>query len=85
MPTKTKEYSLYAPGKLVTCLKDIYSSSPIDGDANSENRITLGTVGIIINGPQPEAGYKDHYQVQFVGNILWWVLPNEIEPYLEKN
>ena len=80
MPTKTKEYSLYAPGRLVKCRADIYSSSPIDGD-NYANHIPGGTVGLIICGPQP--GYENHYQVQFLKNVLWWVNGSEIEPHLE--
>ena len=82
MPTKTNEYSLYAPGKLIRALTDIYSASPIDGD-NFTNRVNAGTVGMIVSGPKPEQGYKDHYQVQFLENILWWVRHNEIEPYFD--
>ena len=79
MPTPLKEYSLFAPGRLVQCIGDIYSSSPIDGDADN-NRIDGGTIGIIVSGPKP--GYEEHYQVQFLKNILWWVRHDEIEPYL---
>jgi len=77
MPIRTKEYSLFTPGKLVASRADIYSSTPIDGDEAS-NRIDGGTVGLIISGPQP--GFEDHFQVQFLHNILWWVRHNEIEP-----
>jgi len=80
-PAKIKEYSCYAPGSLVACDKDLYSSSPIDGDAGDEpGRVSRGTVGIIMNGPKP--GYEHHYQVQFLKNITWWVLANEIRPYI---
>jgi len=82
MPTKVKEYSLFSPGKLVQCVSDIYSSSPIDGDGG--NRINGGTVGLIITGPSPDLGFKNQYQVQFLNNIVWWVNANEIEPYYEK-
>jgi len=81
MPTRVKESSLFAPGKLVQCVSDIYSSPPIDGDADT-TRITGGTVGVIISGPQPDVGYPEHYKVQFLKNIIWWVRHNEIEPYL---
>ena len=69
MPTKTKEYSLYDPGSLVVCRTDVYSSSPIDGDAGNKNMIP--------------AGFRNHFQVQFLGKILWWVRPDEIEPYVD--
>jgi len=78
MPTQTKEYSLYAPGSLIQCRANIYSSTPIDGDEDN-NRIAGGTVGLILHGPQP--GYENHCQVQFLNNILWWVRFEEIEPY----
>ena len=79
MPTKTREYSLFAPGCLVQSVSDIYSATPIDGlDCN---QINGGTVGIIISGPQMALGYRDHYQVCFLHNIMWWVGPHEIEPY----
>ena len=75
MPTKTKEYSLYQPGRLVKTRQDIYSVSP-------HVRIPAGTVGIIISGPRQN--YKNHFQVNFVGQSEpWWVNPNEIEPHWE--
>lgn len=80
MPTKTKEYSLFAPGSLVRCRGDIYSAAPIDG--TDCNQINAGTVGVIISGPNPKQGYKDHYQVNFLHNIIWWVGSHEIEPYI---
>ncbi len=45
------------------------------------NHIAGGTVGVIISGPRPETGYGHQYQVQFLNNVVWWVDPNEIEPY----
>ena len=81
MPTKTKEYSLYAPGRLVKNIADIYSSSPIDGGEFYDNRVARGTVGVILSGPKPTQGYKDHCQVQFLNNIVWWVRFEEIEPF----
>ena len=50
MPTKTHEYSLYTPGRLVMSRKDLYSSSPIDGDNGNDEpgRVPLGTVGMIL-------------------------------------
>jgi hypothetical protein len=80
MPTKTKEYSLYAPGALVKTISNIYSSTPIDGLAQG-NQIAAGTVGVIVSGPQPELGFKNHYQVNFLNNIIWWVGSHEIQPY----
>ena len=81
MPTKTKEYSLFSPGKLVKNIADIYSSVPIDGD-NGTNRIAGGTVGVILSGPKK--GYPNHCQVQFLNNVVWWVEFNEIEPFVKE-
>ena len=83
MPTKTKEYSLYEPGRLVTSRLDLYSAAPIDGDAGEDNpnRIPYGTVGVILKAPTEEREHQ--YQVQFLNNITWWVNAGEIEPYLE--
>jgi len=80
MPTKTKEYSVFAPGNLVTCAKDLYSSTPIGGSGGSENQVVYGTVGLIICGPNSER--RAQYQVQFLNNVTWWVNHNEIEPYI---
>ena len=81
MPTiKTREYSLFEPGCLVMCAKDLYSSSPIDGDGGNENRIPHGTVGMILRGPSEERSAQ--YQVQFLKDIVWWVNSAEIEPWL---
>jgi|TARA_B100001778_G_C18292513_1_gene495972 hypothetical protein len=82
MPTKTKEYSLYDPGCLVVCKTDIYSSVAIDGDGGGTNRVQAGTVGLIISGPQPAKGYREHFYVQFLKDIKWWVRADEIEPYI---
>jgi len=79
MPTKTKEYSLYEPGRLVKSRKNIYSAGH---DDEFSNRIAEGTVGIILSGPRPTQGFHNHCQVQFVGNITWWVNFNEIEPHI---
>ena len=78
MPTETREYSLFSPGSLVKCSQDLYSAAPIDGD-NLDNRVAGGTVGVIISGPKP--GYEEHYQVQFLRNVVWWVRGHEIHPY----
>jgi hypothetical protein len=78
MPTKTEEYSLYSPGKLVKSRKSIYSAG---GKPEEETRIGEGAVGIILSGPRPTEGFHNHCQVQFVGNIIWWVNFNEIEPF----
>ena len=77
-----KEYSCYFPGALVEAEKDLYSSIPIDGAADLHNSVRKGTVGVILREPDPTLGYRDHYQVQFLSNILWWVLPDEISPYI---
>ena len=79
MPIKVTESSCFEPGKLIKCIADIYSSSPIDG--MNSNRIDGGTVGVIISGPRPQTGFTHQYQVQFLHNIIWWVGPHEIEPY----
>ncbi len=83
MPTKTKEYSLYDPGNLVVCRTDVYSSVPIDGNAGAPNMIPAGTVGLVVARGDDTAGFKDHFQVQFLGDIMWWVRPDEIEPYVD--
>ena len=75
MPTKTKEYSLYAPGNLVVCRQALYSSE------EKNMRIEAGSVGLILTGPN--TSYTHHFQVQFVNNVTWWVHHNEIEPYLK--
>tara|TARA_R110000796_G_scaffold51304_7_gene120944 strand:+ start:363 stop:617 length:255 start_codon:yes stop_codon:yes gene_type:complete len=82
MPIRTREYSLYEPGRLIMCSRDLYSSTPIDGDHGLENNIPHGTVGIILAKPKKSNG--SHYHVQFVGGIKWYVLANEIEPYIEE-
>ncbi len=82
MPTQTKEYSLYAPGKLVKALTAIYSAQPIAAE-NFTNCIQAGTIGMILSGPQPKQGFSEHYQVQFLENVVWWVRHNEIEPYFD--
>lgn len=63
------------------CTKDIYSSTPIDGDGGKENAIPHGTVGLILCGPVTER--PGQYQVQFLKNIVWWVNGTEIEPFLK--
>jgi|TARA_R110000823_G_C15855171_1_gene492614 hypothetical protein len=80
MPTRATEYSLYTPGKLITSTKDIYNSSPIDGDAGNDSFVACGTVGMIVQGPTEER--RKQYLVQFVRNIVWWVNASEIEPYI---
>ena len=82
MPTQTKEYSLYAPGKLVKSLTNIYSSQPIAAEIFIDH-IKAGTVGMILSGPKPNQGFSEHYQVQFLKNVVWWVRHNEIEPYFD--
>jgi len=79
MPTKATESSCYYPGALVEAAANIYSSVPIDGDEDNQT-ITQGTVGVIVSGP--DGNHRHHYQVQFLRNILWWVLPAEISPYV---
>ena len=81
MPVEISESSCFAPGSLVTCDKDLYSSTPIDGDGSDDpSRVPRGTVGIIMNGPRP--GHEHYYKVQFLKNVTWWVLPSEIRPYI---
>ena len=84
MPTRTREYSLLSPGSLVVAARDIYtaagSATLPEYNIPPENRITQGTAGIIICGPKK--GYRHHYQVQFMKNVLWWVEANEIRPYM---
>ena len=82
MPTKTKEYSLFDPGSLIVCRTYVYSSVPIDGSDGS-GMVPAGTVGLIIARGDDRAGFKNHLQVQFLGNIKWWVRPDEIEPYID--
>ena len=62
----------------MVCRSDIYSSTPIDGDGG--NSIKGGTVGLILNGPGE--GYREHFKVEFLNGIVWWVGPHEIEPYV---
>ena len=78
MPTKTKEYSLFAPGKLVKTRKAIYSVDAGD-DCASNGRLAAGTVGLVLSGPKN--GFPTHCNVQFTGNVVWWVNFHEIEPY----
>jgi len=80
MPTRATEYSLYTPGRLVMNTKDIYNSSPIDGDAGNDSFVACGTVGMIIQGPTDER--RRQYLIQFLKNIVWWVNATEIEPYI---
>lgn len=80
MPTRATEYSLYTPGRLVTSTKDIYNSSPIDGDAGNDSFVARGTVGMIMQGPTDER--RKQYLIQFLKNIVWWVNASEIEPYI---
>ena len=83
MPIKINESSCYYPGALVEADKDLYSSVPIDGPGGDDDKsIRKGTVGIIMSNPSAALGYKDHYQVQFLSNILWWVIPEEISPFV---
>tara|TARA_B100000131_G_C17996983_1_gene564931 strand:- start:645 stop:893 length:249 start_codon:yes stop_codon:yes gene_type:complete len=81
MPTKATESLCFEPGKLVRSRTTIYSSTPIEQLVGTYNHIAGGTVGVIISGPRPETGYGHQYQVQFLNNVVWWVDPNEIEPY----
>ena len=81
MLTNVREYSLFAPGCLVMCSKALYFLSPIDGNAGSENRVSYGTVGVIIQGPSDK--HPAQYQVQFLNNVTTWVSNGEIEPYFE--
>jgi len=80
MPTKTKETNLFGNGQLIACTTDIYSAPGIDGDKG--RRINAGTVGIILSGPRPDIGFPSHYQVQFMENVVWWVMSTEIQPHL---
>ena len=57
MPTKTREYLLFAPGNLVVCRTDVYSSTPIDGDAGDTNMIKAGTVGLIMERGDDKSGF----------------------------
>jgi hypothetical protein len=83
MPIKMSESSCYYPGALVEAEKDLYSSNQADGMGSTDNHsVRKGTVGVILKGPDLELGYRDHYQVQFLSNRLWWVLPDEISPYV---
>lgn len=76
MPTKTTEYSVYAPGNLIKARKTLYSTDP-------PGQIPQGTVGTILNGPRN--GYPTHCYVHFVAMAEpWWVNFNEIEPYLKE-
>jgi|7_EtaG_2_1085326.scaffolds.fasta_scaffold50491_4 hypothetical protein len=80
MPIKVKETNLFANGQLVASTTDIYSAPGIDGDEG--RRIAGGTVGLILSGPRPDMGFPSHYQVQFMENVVWWVMAGEIEPHL---
>jgi hypothetical protein len=82
MLTKTKESLSFEPGCLVVAKQDIYSSVAIDGEAGSSNRVHAGTVGLVVSGPEPASGFKEHFYVQFLKDIKWWVRPDEIEPYI---
>jgi hypothetical protein len=73
MPTKIEEYSMYAPGKLVQCRADIYSTDP-------NGKINGGSVGLVLERDRVKSG---RLLVQFVNNITWWVNTSEIEPYIE--
>ena len=76
MPTETKEYALYAPGRLIKARQDLYSTDPA-------GRVDEGTVGTILSGPKN--GYPQHCYVHFVAmKTPWWVNFNEIEPYLKE-
>ena len=81
MPTRETEPSLYTTGKLVTNTKDIYNSSPIDGDAGIDSFVACGTVGMIMQGPTEER--QGQYLVQFLKNVVWWMNAAEIEPYIK--
>lgn len=77
------ESSCYYVGALVEAETDLYTSIPVDGSDGTDNQtVRKGTVGVIMRQPDPNLGYKDHYQVQFLSNRTWWVLPNEISPYV---
>ena len=76
MPIKTKEYSLFSPGRLVKAAADLHSASDMPP------LIESGSVGIILEGPSQDTGA---YFVQFVKNVNWWVTSGEIEPYLESS
>jgi hypothetical protein len=80
MPPKIKEYSMYAPGRLIKSTTDLYNSAPIDGDDGNDSFVACGTVGMIVEGPTPER--KGQYHIQFLKNIVWWVNASEIEPYI---
>ena len=73
---------MFKSGCLVVARQDIYSSVAIDGDDGSSNRVQAGTVGLIVSGPNPSLGYKEHFYVQFLKDIKWWVRADEIEPYI---
>jgi len=83
MPTKVRETSLYSPGKLVKSRKDIYSVGNESDPNNWSGRVPEGTVGLVLSGPNSAEGFHNHCQVQFNGNIVWWVNFGEIEPYLD--
>jgi hypothetical protein len=74
MPTKTKEYSLFAPGNLVKSREEMHAVNP-------DGFVAAGTVGTILRGP--EQGYSNRCQVHFVSSPEpWWVRFDEIEPWL---
>ncbi len=70
MPTKTKEHTLYSPGKLVKTRKDLYSVDP-------HERLEEGTVGLIL-----ERDHASQLRIQFLNNMVWWVNMTEVEPHL---
>jgi hypothetical protein len=82
MPTKTKEYSLFSPGRLVTSTKDLFSTIPTDDPDTSDNQsVRSGTLGMIMEGPNEER--RGQYRIQFLKNVVWWVNGSEIEPYIK--
>ena len=80
MPTKIEEYSLYSPGSLVVSAKELFSAHHFDGDNDADKTIPEGTVGLIVEGPNPER--RRQYYVRFLRDMAWWVNDGEILPYL---
>jgi hypothetical protein len=73
MPIKTSESSMYTPGKLIVASERLQTAGEVDF-------VEEGTVGLILEGPNPER--SDQYRIQFLNGITWWVLGKEIEPHL---
>jgi len=80
MPTKTTEYSLLTPGKLVRTKSKVYIY-PDDTEENYDKKsLNEGIVGIILQTPTKERPRQ--YLIEFVGGDTWWMYTNEFEPYI---